>query len=866
ENSKVFAIVDPSNWIHECNEFNNYMSIPAIASNVRGDINISLDAYEYRADATISLSSSIQNLGKLDANFAAILQITDTANNLIKELGNYNLGTIEANGSVALNETYQNGTILSGEYIAKAVLKDTNGNIVDEATATFRISDDSTQSLSALSTTDKLTYNSSDTITIDTLISNESINSIANDINLTINIVDNSGAIVATHTLSIDELLPSTQRDYTYPYSYQNIVEGNYTIQTALSDSSGNIETTSRSIEVVDDLTFNIMGSIDVASRQLYVGSEQICSYALSNFSNQALTSLPIKVEMFDISSYTLYATHSQTIDINATESQSWSYSFDTNEYNVSEYSCMLSAKINGEWKILDNVLFNLLNNPPIANDDTITTYRDKAINFDLLVNDSDIEDVKPTIKSYTQPTNGTLIDENNGSFIYTPNSKFIGSDSFRYSVVDSHGAEANASVYITVEMPPILIEGELSYGTRGRLLILLDPCDKEPCVEPYNLKSYTPLDAQRAYLETLLTTHGYSYKIVTDANSFEEELRSGNYSTYLSFSESVKLSQELQQELRESIFKGDALLLAGVHDSRNSILHDAVGIKYSGHYSGTLLTQIQDANYTYFEELLLDKSSPMIYSSVDSTRIANYSNQEESNAVTKYNYGNATVLFVGYDLLIHATQETHYEQLLLELLKELKITKEAYTINELIPITLSLQNQGMATPVRVEMNLRGGSIIDALGGEFNQTTAIWENSLEEEQNQTYSFWVRSSSPMELSAKVISTLDGDAIEQINLTQAINLVAAQSLEEIVDSANAITLNDKQDRQKLKQIITSLEKAQKYSSSNDLDKALSNLLSATDTLDSIEQKEAIKALRVAIDHTIRSIEIQIHKGAN
>jgi|GEM_PF-2173046 len=866
DGDKVYIIGDMEESLVECSRVNNVIATTVQASYPFANISIQTDKKSYRVDDNISVTSLTTNNGRLAYEYSTTLQITDTNNNLIQELGNFNLGTIEANSSVTLSEIYQNGTILSGEYLAKAILKDTNGNIVDEATATFRIIDDSSQSLKVTTMTDKLSYNSTDTITIDTLISNESSNSIADDMNLTIAIVNSHGEVVGTHTINIDELLPSTQRGYTYPYSYQNLSEGNYTIQTTVSDSNGSvIESTSRTIEIVDDLNVNFIGSIDTQSRQLYVGANQVCRYGISNLSNQALMEMPIKVEVFDINNYTLYATKKQTIDINATESQSWSYAFDTNEYNVSQYSCALSAKINGEWKILDNALFNLLNNPPVANGDTITTYRDKPISFDVLANDSDVEDGKPTIKSYTQPTNGALVRDSNGSFIYRPNSKFIGEDSFRYTVVDSHGIEANASVSITVEMPPILMEGELSYSNRGRLLILLDPCDKEPCEEPYNLKDYTPLDAQRAYLENLLTTHGYSYTIVTDADNFEAELRSGAYNTYLSFSESVKLSKELQQELRESVFRGDGLMLAGVHDSRNSILHDAVGIKYSGHYSGTLLTQIQDANYTYFEALLLDKSSPMIYSTSESTLIANYSNEEQSNAVSKYHYGNATVLFVGYDLLIHATLEAHYEQLLLELLEELKITKEAYSFNELVPMILSLQNQGIATPVRVEVSLSNGSIIDTLGGEFNQTSATWESSLEEEQKQTYSFWVRSSLPLELNAKVTSTLDGDAIEQINLTQTINLVATQSLEAIVNSANAVTLNDKQDQQKLKQVITSLEKAQKYENS-DLNKALSNLLSATDTLDAIEQKEAVKELRVAIDHTIRTIEIKIQKGDN
>ena len=56
----------------------------------------------------------------------------------------------------------------------------------------------------------------------------------------------------------------------------------------------------------------------------------------------------------------------------------------------------------------------------------------------------------------------------------------------------------------------------------------------------------------------------------MTDEDAFTRELRSGGYSAYALFSEHEKLDEQVQDELREAVYRGEGLLVAGAHDQRN--------------------------------------------------------------------------------------------------------------------------------------------------------------------------------------------------------------------------------------------------------------------------------------------------------
>ncbi|WP_235584740.1 Ig-like domain-containing protein [Thiomicrospira sp. WB1] len=100
------------------------------------------------------------------------------------------------------------------------------------------------------------------------------------------------------------------------------------------------------------------------------------------------------------------------------------------------------------------NLTVNPDNDQPVAVDDSASTTEDTAVTIsaaDLLSNDSDIDGDTLSIDSFTQPANGTLVDNGDGTFSYTPNADYNGSDSFTYTVSDGNGGTDTATVNLTV-------------------------------------------------------------------------------------------------------------------------------------------------------------------------------------------------------------------------------------------------------------------------------------------------------------------------------------------------------------------------------------------------------------------------------
>ncbi|MCU4154678.1 tandem-95 repeat protein [Carboxylicivirga sp. A043] len=97
-------------------------------------------------------------------------------------------------------------------------------------------------------------------------------------------------------------------------------------------------------------------------------------------------------------------------------------------------------------------ITVNPVNDAPDVLDDSYSIDEDQESTFDILANDSDIENsiVESSIEIRTQPSNGQVtINANNVS--YAPNADYNGNDSFRYSVADEDGLRSEASVQITI-------------------------------------------------------------------------------------------------------------------------------------------------------------------------------------------------------------------------------------------------------------------------------------------------------------------------------------------------------------------------------------------------------------------------------
>jgi len=91
-------------------------------------------------------------------------------------------------------------------------------------------------------------------------------------------------------------------------------------------------------------------------------------------------------------------------------------------------------------------------NDPPVANDDSVTTQEDTpAIAINVLANDTDLDNDPLTVSAVTQGSSGSVTINTDSTLTYTPNANFFGTDSFIYTVRDSKGGIDTAKVNVTV-------------------------------------------------------------------------------------------------------------------------------------------------------------------------------------------------------------------------------------------------------------------------------------------------------------------------------------------------------------------------------------------------------------------------------
>ncbi|MBN3922907.1 cadherin-like domain-containing protein [Nostoc sp. NMS4] len=103
-------------------------------------------------------------------------------------------------------------------------------------------------------------------------------------------------------------------------------------------------------------------------------------------------------------------------------------------------------------------------NDAPVAVNDSITTNKNTPIVIStstLLKNDTDVDvsDIL-SITSFTQPSQGSLVNNGNSTYTYTPVENYYGSDGFTYTISDGHGGSSTATVNLTINQPTNVFTG----------------------------------------------------------------------------------------------------------------------------------------------------------------------------------------------------------------------------------------------------------------------------------------------------------------------------------------------------------------------------------------------------------------------
>jgi hypothetical protein len=138
-------------------------------------------------------------------------------------------------------------------------------------------------------------------------------------------------------------------------------------------------------------------------------------------------------------------------------------------------------------------------NQPPVAQNDTITVPWGEQVVIDVLANDVDPDGDYVYVSDYGTPRNGDTGGARDGAIEYTPDADFVGTDSFTYTVTDSAGNVSTATVTVTILPPnqaPVATDdaAQTQIDTPVTIDVLtndVDPDGDPLTVEPYGSPDY---------------------------------------------------------------------------------------------------------------------------------------------------------------------------------------------------------------------------------------------------------------------------------------------------------------------------------------------------------------------------------------
>ena len=296
-----------------------------------------------------------------------------------------------------------------------------------------------------------------------------------------------------------------------------------------LNGSSVNAsEITLTSVTVPSGLTLNADGTISVSSGTsagTYSVTYQICENLNPSNCDQATVTVEVSAAVIDavvdiygpINGYTGGTTASvlnndllNGLSVNASEITLTSVSVPSGlTLNADGTISVASGTPAGAYTVTYQICENLnpgncdqatatievVNNAPVANQDSVSIDEDSIAVIDIVSNDTDIDgNIDPTsVTILDQPNNGIVsVDPTTGVITYTPNSNWNGSDALIYQICD-FGTPAlcdTASVFITVNQindGPIVSQDQASTDEDVSVVIdvTLNDTDIDGSIDP---------------------------------------------------------------------------------------------------------------------------------------------------------------------------------------------------------------------------------------------------------------------------------------------------------------------------------------------------------------------------------------------
>lgn len=875
------------------------------------------NGYPAQTDAVVTATVSNQNMAAQDAvvNF----EVVDALGVTVARLPSVSV-SLPANGSASVSSVFNTGMTLAGSYTVRASATSASGAPLATGNGTFDIFAGAAKASIRVGG-DKAVYLSDDAVRLTTRIGNLMSNDILNDLSIVTTFSAPDGTIVFSKTDMLAQLLPGAFKDYNYAVNLSSAPLGQYKAAALVKAGDGTPLASAQSlVQVVAAPSLGVQGSLNELPASVMIG--QPVPLAGSITATAAVNGLPLTLAVIDPATSTVLQQWTETV---ASLAAGAAYQLTPRIWNAAgrdgdRLLLVLSAGVGGEYINLATRPLNLTPMQIVADMVTgsLTLSSSTPLSGDNLGISASIVNqygtaipglaVRLSIVDPNAP--GVALYSKNAALDLAGNQTQVVNGDWRVTAPAGSRLEARVAATLGTESIQLasqaftvktkaVVSATQALGSRVLVFFSCRPGWDEHDRYKYWERKSPCFGERRAFIGNLLNRLGIPHKIVVDEEEFAEAFRSHHYNTYWLLGAFTHFSGKLVNELKESVYRGDALILdSGLHSWRNWDLLETAGVRYRGRLNcirqeitslGKLFSRVNLA--TEGRPLMLEVNKGVVEALYQTNLVNSVEDDDDDRqgerdegrnrasraratvfpAVVSNNYGKGRVLLFNFDLLdtLMNTQDPNWASFVVEAFVYVKPQDASIsTLGGGMPLDIRLSGREGDATVTVQLALpQGASLFDSKPeASLDGGKPTWTMTVNQSEPRIIQATLGGpTQPGEAHAviQVSDTAGGSNIATLDAVYTV-LDASQAAARAVTALRALNVanNERSYRDKA---VRNIGDAESDLRRGRFEQAIRELTEAAEFAARIQNDDPAAA-RQAIDRWLRDVEIASQKQAD
>jgi choice-of-anchor A domain-containing protein len=796
---------------------------PSLTATVR------TDAAEYRPQEQVTIFAEARNLsanqGFANLTLSEIVRAPDDS-----EFASFQapIANLEPDALARAQFTLPLGAAAAGSYRVEQRVLDSSGTVLSSVATDFQVlPEQGNQALSGSLTIDPAVIAGGQIAAITAQIGNRG-NTVLSAVPLRIQILDpgNSNAVLV-EWVSQQDIEAGAAVQWPQQWNTSGVALGDYIVTLLGSIGGQSVVLDQKPLRVAST---RLSGTLSASPVDALPADTITLSAQVSNTGNLAGVAIPFRLEIARADSGAQVREWNYVSDLGAGQSLTRVETPTAASLGIGDYRVRWSAQVGGQSQTLAETLFSVRGIQISGSIDATPSVMEINAPVQLAAQVRNLGNLEATdlpvrIEVRRRDTQALMDSWNETATIAAGGTHLLSrqwqtstaSDYQAVAMAQIAGAWSNlATADFTVTAPAVDVDLQIGLQRDARLLVLVScaPGQDSGAQSPEKSaidggsdtgRSQEPTSCElgrKAFLDQYLSQLAIDHKVVTTDEEFMTELRCGHYNTYWLSGGSEKLAVADAKELRETIYRGDGLLLDGSHDQRTSFIDEMAGYLFRGHLpqpdlsvrgAGTLLP-LADVS-SYGTALHIEPSTGQVEASFIATSTA---------AVISNVFGQGHALIYAFDLVKVLQRDSTlpasarlFDNGLVFAAPTVSVAD--FATGAYVPVTTTVENRAQAVDLRLRSSVSAPATVAGAApvptGNDPQS-ASWDFNLAASQRRSFDLDVRMPDSAASGIDALSELSrraGSLLEPLsNVTQALPVrdaaaTSAQLLAEM-NSAN------------------------------------------------------------------------------